>query len=143
MLVIRNLLPTHSSPMFFLLVIISFGENTLEDGTPEDWARVKELALDIANNGQKEGENCERKPSNYAAMEIARFTYSDLAGMAQGNTLADVEKILGPNTKYVACAAKLNLLCSGNQCKSCNGIWPYSDLELCNQRVKPIVEKLV
>jgi len=130
---------------FFILVIISFGENTLGDGTPEDWTRLRELALDIANNGQKEGESCETRPSNYAALKISLFGYDDNAAMAEGYTLADIEKILTPDKKYISCAAKLNLICSEihNQCKSCKDeSISLNDVELCGQRVRDIVEKL-
>jgi len=142
----RKWLSTHSALIYLQLVIISFGENTLGDGSPEDWARIKEWALDIANNGQKEGESCEFRPSDAAALEIARLAKGDLTEMAKYYPVADFEKVLSPDRKYVVCAAKLNLICSEihNQCKSCaSPDISGSAVELCGQRVKDIVEKLV
>jgi len=139
----------NSSATVVVLFLICYwsGEMSvvLGDGTPEDWARLKEWGLDMANNGQKDGEPCEPRASNYAALQNLRFALFDLTELSGSYNIAEFEKDLNPSKKTVVCAAKHNLICTNvqNKCRSCAaGDLRGDELEDCRIRVQVIVEKL-
>jgi len=115
------------------------------DGSVEDWTKVKEWAVDIANNGRKEGESCDYHPSNVASVKMEDIASLDLNKMSEIFSIVDFQKALDPSKKDIACAVKHNILCSMDEkiCKSCvgEGVNPI-DVEVCRHRVKTIIEKL-
>jgi len=137
-----------SATVVVLFLIYWSGEMSvvLGDGTPEDWARLKEWGLDMANNGQKDGEPCEPRESNYAALQNLRFALFDLTELSRSYNIAEFEKDLDPSKKPIVCAAKHNLICTNvqNKCRSCaaGGDLRGDELEDCRIRVQVIVEKL-
>jgi len=77
----------------------------LGDGSLDDWTKVKEWGLDIANNGLKEGDSRHPRPSHAASMQLGDLIGMGLEWIDRSFSLAEFQDDLNP-------AKNLNLVCA-------------------------------
>jgi len=138
---------------FVLVLMFTFYGVKIAEGA--DWKKVRDLYVDLAHNGRKEGQSCSfmgggllthsltvKQMANIAGKEPSELDKEYPSTSVLGITYdasKEYQKDLDPKYKSLVCAAKSNLVCSpSDKCVSCKTADFMSAEENCK-----VVDKIV
>jgi len=106
----------------------------------QNWIKVKELYVDMADNAQKEGESCDWGTDSSARNSMMKITGKEPAeAVKEGSGKFQMDK-LASDKKGKVCSTGMNLFCDlSSVCKTCDG---RADLDFCITSVFKIRQNL-